>query len=337
MRKLILSLCLSLSVTACATLGGRATTGSQADIDADDKAAMARIGQKAKGKIVWSSSRIGNHDLFLMNTDGSGVKQLTKGEHVDWFSRFSPDGKKIMFCRSKKGWVYERDANRNFKWNLFTVSPEGGQPELLVKDACWGTWIDQNKILFNRGSKVFTKDLASGEEAELVDSKKEKALGGADLQQPQLSPDAKYLAITLRGSMRQTGIFDLENKTWFQTGDGCQINWHPDGSRIYWINPSGNGGSEVFSVAVAAGKPDKEYSYEEMRFIDIPGRRSHEYFPQMTRDAKWMVWAATRRGHDHDIADYEIYIWEVGQPAEQATRLTFHSGNDRWPDLFVGE
>ncbi len=47
------------------------------------------------------------------------------------------------------------------------------------------------------------------------------------------------------------------------------------------------------------------------------------------------MWAATQRGHDHDIADYEIYLWEVGTPAEKAARLTYHSGNDRWPDIFI--
>jgi hypothetical protein len=48
-----------------------------------------------------------------------------------------------------------------------------------------------------------------------------------------------------------------------------------------------------------------------------------------------MVWAATQRGHDHDTADYEIYIWEVGTSPEGAARLTFNSANDRWPDIFI--
>jgi hypothetical protein len=101
------------------------------------------------------------------------------------------------------------------------------------------------------------------------------------------------------------------------------------------VNPSGNGGSEVFSIEVEQGKPIKDYSYDEMRFIDIPGRHSHEYFPQMSKDAKWLVWAATRRGHDHDIADYEIHIWQIGAQADEVARMTFHSGNDRWPDIYV--
>ena len=57
---------------------------------------MKEVGGKAAGLIVWSSSRVGNHDLFTMNTDGSDVKQITKGDEVDWFPRFSPDGKQIL-------------------------------------------------------------------------------------------------------------------------------------------------------------------------------------------------------------------------------------------------
>jgi hypothetical protein len=86
---------------------------------------------------------------------------------------------------------------------------------------------------------------------------------------------------------------------------------------------------------MAGNKPTKELSDDERTFIDLPGRRSHEYFPQLSSDGHWLVWAATQRGHDHDIVDYEIYLWQVGHPAEEATRLTFHSGNDRWPDIFI--
>jgi hypothetical protein len=155
------------------------------------------------------------------------------------------------------------------------------------------------------------------------------------LQQPGLSPDGKFIAITLRGSMRETGIWDIEKKTWTKTGLGCQIAWTPDGSDIYWVNPTGNGGSEVFRMPIASGKPAKELSEDELKFMDLPGRRSHEYFPQLSGDGKWMVWGATQRGHDHDIADYEIYLWEVGTPTERAVRLSYHSGNDRWPDLLL--
>jgi Tol biopolymer transport system component len=333
-----ISLCWSLVLAAaagCAAVGGAAPTGGSEEIEDEDAAKMKAVGAKVKGQIVWSSSRDGNHDLFVMNTDGSGLKRLTRGDAVDWFPRYSPDGSRILFVRSKKGWVSERDANAEGKWDLYTLPAEGGSPTKVVDDASWGTWVDGQTILFVRGTKVFRQKVEGGEPELLVDSQAESVLDGALLQQPQMSSDGRFIAITLRGSKRETGIWDVNKQSWIRTGDGCQINWTPDGQQVYWVHPTGNGGSRVFRQQMANGKPTKEVDDDAKTFIDLPGRRSHEYFPELSDDGSWLVWAATQRGHDHDIADYEVYLWQVGQPPEQAARLTFHSGNDRWPDIFV--
>jgi Tol biopolymer transport system component len=326
-----------LGCAGCATLSGAPPTGSDEKPTADDTAAMKRVGDKAGGLIVWSSSRNGNHDLFTMKTDGSDVKAITHGDEVDWFPRFSPDGTKILFCRSKKGWVSEKDANQSAKWDLWTVSPDGGEPTKVVDDATWGSWVGADEIVFVRDGKVIRTKLGSGKEKVLLDGTAEKTLDAAELQQPELSPDGRFIAITLRGSRRETGIWNIAEKTWTKTGLGCQINWSPDGKDIYWMNPTGNGGSEVYRMPIVDGKPaDKDPSEEKIKFMDMPGRRSHEYFPELSRDGKWLVWGITQRGHDHDIADYEIYLWEVGTPPETgAARLTFHSSNDRWPDIYI--
>jgi hypothetical protein len=323
-------------ITGCATVGG-GPSGSEEQPSPAEKQAMASVGGKANGQIVWSSSRLGNHDLFVMNTDGSNVHAITQGDAVDWFPRFSPDGSRILFTRSKKGWVYERDANTDGKWDIFTVTTDGKEETKVVDNASWGGWVTGNEIVYVRSTAVYRRALAGGEESMLVDSTKVPDLDGALLQQPELSKDGNYLAITLRGSKRETGIWDLKQNTWTRTSEGCQINWTPAGDEIYWVHPSGNGGSRVLHLPVANGKPTKsDADLDAITLIDLPGRRSHEYFPQLSADGKWLVWAATQRGHDHDLADYEIYLWEVGTPADSAVRLTFHSGNDRWPDIFIG-
>jgi hypothetical protein len=328
------SLLLASAAAACAGLG-KPPQGASAALSAEETAGLAHIRQQVSGRIVWSSSRFGNHDILIMKTDGSDVKALTSGDEVDWFPRFSPDGKEILFVRSKKGWVAERDANEPEKWEQFLMAADGGNLRKVADNASWGTWVDGQRILFARKSKLFVKDLGTGAETLFVDGDGVPDLVGADLQNPNLSPDQKYVALTLRGSKRETGIFSVERKTWVKTGEGCQIGWFPQGDRILWVNPSGNGDSEVLAQPVKDGVPVSALAREETRFIDIPGRRSHEYFPQLDRTGKWLVWAATQRGHDHDIADYEIYIWRVGAPANEATRLTFHSANDRWPDIFI--
>jgi Tol biopolymer transport system component len=327
----------TLALGGCATLSGAPPTGSEEKPTDEDAAAMKRVGDKAGGLIVWSSSRNGNHDLFTMKTDGSDVKAITHGDEVDWFPRFSPDGATILFCRSKKGWVSEKDANQSEKWDLWTVHPDGSEPTKVVEDATWGSWVGPDTIVFVRDGKVIRTKLGSGREKVLLNGPAQKSLDGAELQQPELSPDGRFIAITLRGSRRETGIWSIAEKTWTKTGLGCQINWSPDGKDIYWMNPTGNGGSEVYRMPIVDGKPaDKDVSEDKIKFMDMPGRRSHEYFPELSRDGKWMVWGITQRGHDHDIADYEIYLWEVGTPPESgAARLTFHSSNDRWPDIFI--
>ena len=325
-----------LLAAGCAGVTGAGPKGSSENRSESDTALLAKVGGEAAGKIVWSSSRRGNHDLFVINTDGSGERALTEGDTVDWFPRFSPDGARILFVRSRKGWVSERDANTDGKWDLFTISPEGGVATKVADNASWGTWVDGTNILFVRGTKLFRKNLESDQEKLLVDSNGYGELDGALLQQPQISPAGRYIAITLRGSKRETGIWDLEEKTWTRTGDGCQINWTPDGQAVYWVHPTGNGGSRVFKMAVkGAAAAEPEVSDDERTFIDLPGRRSHEYFPQLSGDEQWLVWAATQRGHDHDIADYEVYLWKVNESPENAARLTFHSGNDRWPDIYL--
>jgi len=327
--------CVLLALSGCSSISGEPPKGADEAPPAEAAALMREVGGKANGLIVWSSSRVENHDLFTMNTDGSDVKQITKGDEVDWFPRFSPDGSRILFCRSKKGWVSERDANNSDKWDIYSVKPDGSDVTKVVESASWGSWIDNDNIQYVRGTKVLRRKLSGGEETEIMDSQGVKELDGALLQQPELSSDGKFIAITLRGSKRETGLWNIAKKAWTQTGLGCQVNWTPDHSAIYWVHPTGNGGSRVLKMPIENGTPPKDVDEDKLVLMDLPGRRSHEYFPQLSRDGKWLVWGITQRGHDHDTADYEIYLWEVGTPDEKAVRLTYNSGNDRWPDIYI--
>jgi hypothetical protein len=104
----------------------------------------------------------------------------------------------------------------------------------------------------------------------------------------------------------------------------------------------GNGGTEVLSLHIdESGKSLDKISGlsipKSMRLMDLPGRRSHEYFPKIDQSGTWMIWCATQVGHEHDIYDYEIYLWNVSAHRDEAVRLTFHSGNDRWPDIFISQ
>ena len=322
-----------------------APTGAPVAPTSEEQSALNAIQGKIKGKIVWSSSRShSTHDLWMMNADGSEKKQLTNSTTVDWCPRFSPDGKTIIFTRSKGGWTPENDANYPEKWDLWTINADGSDEKKVAENATWGTFRPDGKsIVFSRGANVYQKNLSSGEETLLLDGVKAFDEKGVILQEPNLSPDGKYLAITLRGSMRETGIWDIAKKKWNKSGDGCQIDFFADGSRVYRVNPTGNGGtaapSEILWFTLKDGVQQEKIGFfgvpKAAKLRDLPGRRSHEYFPRVSADGKWLVWGATAKGHDHDIYDYELYLWQIGTPAKTAARLTYHTANDRWPDIWL--
>jgi len=330
---------LAFSLWHCATARARrAPRGKPAKLTDADRAAMARLGKELKARIVWSTSRTsGKHDIFIMNADGSAKKPLTKSNHVDWFPRFSPDGRRVLFTRSKPPWTSEAKCNRPERWNVHVIDADGTGEKILAKSASWADWThDGKKVIFARGHKAFALDLASGKEEMLLDGKAQ--LKGALLQQPQPSPDGNHLAITLRGRRRAIGIRTRARKTWARgaVGGGCQMSWFPSGDGLYWVNLTGNRGTEIFRTRVKDGRSvDPKAKRAALAWVDLPGRRSHEYFPRVSRDGKWLVWCATDYGHDHDIYDYEVFCWRVGRPIKEAVRLTFHKGNDRWPDIFV--
>src|ERR1700751_808582 len=52
------------------------------------------------GKIVFTGNQSGTWQLYTVNGDGSGLKQVThmpKTNLESWFPAFSPDGKRILF------------------------------------------------------------------------------------------------------------------------------------------------------------------------------------------------------------------------------------------------
>jgi Tol biopolymer transport system component len=71
--------------------------------------------------------------------------------------------------------------------------------------------------------------------------------------------------------------------------------------------------------------------------VDLDGEFSHEYWPKDSANGEYLVFGASRgkHHHEHDVADYEIFLWKVGSDPSKATRLTFHTGNDNWPDVYI--
>ncbi|NTU84027.1 MAG: hypothetical protein HGA45_32425 [Chloroflexales bacterium] len=141
-------------------------------------------------RLVFTSKRDNNVDLYIISADGSGLRRLTSDPAVDADADWSRDGSRIVFTSDR----LQDDAifgNRN----IYVMSADGGEPTRLTSDPAadeapaWSP--DGGKIAFqsNREGRyeIFLMD-ASG------NGQRNLSRDGDDDMQPAWSPDSKYIA-----------------------------------------------------------------------------------------------------------------------------------------------
>ena len=83
-------------------------------------------------KVVFTSVRDGDIDLYAMNIDGTGVKRLTDDVGYDGGAFYSPDSKRIVYRAQHPKTPEEREAYREL---LSRNLVEPGNLELFVMNA----------------------------------------------------------------------------------------------------------------------------------------------------------------------------------------------------------
>jgi Tol biopolymer transport system component len=297
-----------------------------AGLNGAERDTVDALARRVGGLVVWSSNRTGNHELYLLDLRTRTLRRLTNTPYVEFFSRFSPDGRRILFTRSQREYVTPRDPTA---WDVYVINVDGTGERLLARGGYSPQWAPGGEaIIFLRGAQVIRLDLAGGGESVLLDGPTTAGIAGG-METPELAPDGTRLAVTVRSrAYGGVAVVDLGSRavTRLSPGQACQITWMPGSDALLWMETRGNGGTHI--VTGGPGRPRDV-------FMDLPGDYSHEYFPRVSNDGRWLVWGAAARGHEHDRADYEIFVWQIGRPASEAVRLTHHPGNDQWPDIHM--
>lgn len=183
-------------------------------------------------RIVFTSSRDGNYDIYTMKADGSDWVKLTTNSGDDKHPSWSPDGTKIAF-ESKQG---------DIDWDVWVMDADGGNPQNLTADEArndgnpaWSP--DGKEIAFSsnrRGSYdiyIISAD-GSGKPTRLTETE-------ADAFHPDWSPDGTLIAfrstspLTGKRSIQLVTSDGLSSRKLFpsQANDDTPA-WSPDGQRI---------------------------------------------------------------------------------------------------------
>ena len=86
-------------------------------------------GDESGDLIAFTSDRDGDYEIFVMNPDGTEVRQLTDNNDVDGGPAWSPDGKRIAFTS-------DRDGDDE----IFVMNADGTDLHATGQQGAWPSW-----------------------------------------------------------------------------------------------------------------------------------------------------------------------------------------------------
>ena len=242
-----------------------------------------------EGRLTYSSMASGSYDIWIMQPDGSGQKQLTSAipgsiYHTHINQSASPDGKYIVFLSDRVTGVphiWRMDADGS---NLKQLT--NGIAELMPKVTPDGRSVIYG--VFN--GKVFSRiSIDGGEASQITD----KGQGGG----PAISADGKLIAFRHQPDPTgpsKIGIVSVDGGPVLKVLDvpaNAELNvlaWTPDSHAVIFLESRG-GVSNLWSQSIDGGEPTQLTDFRADRI---------SWF-EFSRDGKWL--AVSRGNASNDV------------------------------------
>ena len=283
-------------------------------------------GNGSNGMIVFQSDRDGNYDLYVMNPDGTDVRNLTNHPASDTGPVPSPDGRRIAFQSNRDGndEIYVLDLETGAQSNLTnhpandhspTWSPDGSSiafvsdRDALLLDEARGLWTNDIYIMDSDGSdprRLTADNLTNG-------------YGGL-----AWSPDGGSIALCLSSFTAYGGYFPLgiqlmnlsdltlTRLTFDSATIQCDPKWSPDGNQILYV-VSGSGFSNLYLMN-ADGTDQNSVSTDPA---------TYDTTPSWSPDGKSIVFASAQGD------GYHLYV--MSADGSNLIQLTNGPGEETFP------
>ena len=267
--------------------------------------------------ISFYSNRTGQSDIYIIDTNGKNLRNLTNHPADDWSATWAPDGRSFAFAS-------DRDAPFGIyikTFNVANVRRLTNQPEFDSYPA-WspdGNWI---AFVSNRTgeSHIYKIDI-NGENLQRLTNQ-----GKYNLD-PDWSPDGQSIAFDVFGAPSGLYVMDADGKHPRQLIDPFHVGgrprdpaWSPDGKQIACV--VNNNGDDIYIV---------DTDGQNARRVSSLGTWSRN--PAWSPDGKWIAYNAydepIANPPDNPNADLHIFIVSVegGEPRQ----ITQHPGQHYSP------
>lgn len=264
------------------------------------------------GKIAFASDRSGKGDIYVMDPDGTNIKQITSSPEAEAYPAWSPDGKALAFV----AWTNEGGGSTELA-RIYAVNADGTGRRVLLPDASvlWPAWSpDGTRLAFAGAGKI--------DVARLNDNLIQPFLRAKDvsLRSPRWSPDGSlftFASETLPAAAQSTPI---EKNIYVANGDSTDVqlvahgempSFSPDGKKIAFDADVGDD-SQIFTV-----------NTDGTGLTQLTDAAGRNFAPDWSPDGSHIVFASSRDGN------WEIYVMDADGSNEK--RLTNSPSMDWYP------
>ena len=265
-----------------------------------------------------------NSELFVMNADGSGKKQITKTANKEIAAKWMNDSKHIAFLSNESGsmqlWTMKDDGtartrltDREGDISDFSFSPDE-RKVLLVADVKYGKRTADIHPDLPKASGIIVNDLMYKHWDEWVQTVPHPFI--ADIEGGKLTNERDILKDEpYESPMKPFGGME-------------QLAWSPDGKTIAYTCRKKTGKE----YALSTNSDIYFYDLESGKSVNkTEGMMGYDQNPVFSPDGKWLAWESMEHdGYESDKSRLFVMDVKTGEKKDISAAFDQNSNNLKW-------
>jgi Tol biopolymer transport system component len=287
-------------------------------------------------RVLFTSLRDGNHEIYVMNGDGTGQTNLTNNPAQDASPVWSPDGTRIAFTSNRPG-----PSNTTGRSNIYVMNADGsgvkqvtnngreGVITGMVYDPAWSP--DGTKLVYvssfmgelsglvvinveGETTPTYISTIEAADPAWSPDGTRIAYVGREGVNNPEDPTSAWHLYVVNADGSGKTRISSIASpfNSFSYPPQASGPAWSPDGKRLAFVGKLSN--DEIYTVSATGGLA-----------VPLTDHPAQDLMPVWLPDGSGIAFTSYR-----DAQQRDIYLMDAG--GGLPARLTTHPADDYDPD-----